>query len=38
MRGTRIEKEVEIYATSIANETKCMNTNAWKNGNSCEDM
>jgi hypothetical protein len=33
MRGTRIEKEVEIYATNLANKTKCMSTNAnkWKN-------
>jgi hypothetical protein len=30
MRGTRIEKEVEIYATNIANKTKCMGTNAKK--------
>jgi hypothetical protein len=28
MRGTRIEKEVEIYATNITNKTKCMRTNA----------
>jgi hypothetical protein len=32
MRGTRIEKEVEICATDLANKTKCMNANAkkWK--------
>jgi hypothetical protein len=32
MRGTRIEKEVEICATNLANKTKCMSTNAkkWK--------
>jgi hypothetical protein len=29
-RGTRIEKEVEIYATNLANRTKCMSTNAKK--------
>jgi hypothetical protein len=28
MRETRIEKEVEICATNLANETKCMSTNA----------
>jgi hypothetical protein len=27
MCGTRIEKEAEIYATNLANKTKCMNTN-----------
>jgi hypothetical protein len=26
MRGTRIEKEVELCAANIANETKCMST------------
>jgi hypothetical protein len=35
MRGTGIEKEVEICATSITNKTKCMSTNATK---KCEDM
>jgi Na+-translocating ferredoxin:NAD+ oxidoreductase RnfC subunit len=30
MHGTRIEKEVEICATNITNETKCMNTNVKK--------
>jgi hypothetical protein len=28
MRGTRIEKEIEIYATNLANKTKCMTTSA----------
>jgi hypothetical protein len=28
MHGTGIEKYVEIYATNLANKTKCMNTNA----------
>jgi hypothetical protein len=28
MRGTGIEKEVEICATNITNKTKCMSTNA----------
>jgi hypothetical protein len=27
MRGTRIEEEEEIYATNLANKTKCMSTN-----------
>jgi hypothetical protein len=33
MSGTRIEKEVEIYATDLANKTKCMSTSTkkWKN-------
>jgi hypothetical protein len=37
MRGTRIEKEVEICATNLANKIKCVSTNAkkWK---KCEDM
>jgi hypothetical protein len=30
MRGTMIEKEVEIYATNLANKTKCMRTNVQK--------
>jgi hypothetical protein len=30
MRGTRIEKEVEIYATNLTNETNCMSTKAQK--------
>jgi hypothetical protein len=32
MHGTRIEKEVEICATNLANKTKCMSTNAKKCG------
>jgi hypothetical protein len=28
MRRTRIKKEVEIYATNLANKTKCLSTNA----------
>jgi hypothetical protein len=28
MRGTGIEKEVEICATNTTNKTKCMSTNA----------
>jgi hypothetical protein len=28
MRGTRIETEVEICATDVANKIKCMSTNA----------
>jgi hypothetical protein len=28
VRGTRIENEVEICATNLANKTKCMSTNA----------
>jgi hypothetical protein len=33
MRGTRIEREAEIYATNLANKIKCMTINAkvWKN-------
>jgi hypothetical protein len=34
MRETRIEKEVENYATNLANKTKCMSTNA-KRGPGC---
>jgi hypothetical protein len=30
MRGTRVEKEVEFYATNLANKTNCMSTNAKK--------
>jgi hypothetical protein len=30
MRGTVIEKEVEICATNITNKTKCMSTNVMK--------
>jgi hypothetical protein len=32
MRGTEIEKEVEICATNITNRTKCMTNNAMKLG------
>jgi hypothetical protein len=32
MRGTRIEKEIEICATNLANKTKCSSTNAKKWG------
>jgi hypothetical protein len=35
MRGTRIEMEVEIYATNLANITKCMSTNAQKSDSGC---
>jgi hypothetical protein len=38
MRGTRLEKEVEIYATNLDNRTKCMTTNARKCEKNCEDM
>jgi hypothetical protein len=39
MRGTGMEKEVEICATNITNKTKCMGIIAkkWKKKN-CEDM
>jgi hypothetical protein len=32
MRGTGMEKKVEIFATNITNKTKCKSTNAkkWK--------
>jgi hypothetical protein len=36
--GTRIEREVESYATNVANKTKCMSTNAKKWKNISEDM
>jgi hypothetical protein len=26
MRGTRIQKEIEIYATNLANKSKCIST------------
>jgi hypothetical protein len=29
MRGTATEIEVEIYATNLANKTKCMSTNTY---------
>jgi hypothetical protein len=32
MLGTRIERDVEICATNLANKTKCMSTNAKKWG------
>jgi hypothetical protein len=32
MRGTGIEKEVEICATNLAKKTKCMSSNAMKLG------
>jgi hypothetical protein len=38
MRGTRIEKEVEIYATNLANKTKWISNNAEKWKTICEDM
>jgi hypothetical protein len=42
MRGTRIEKEVEICATNLANKTKCTSTSAYKkwgkNGKKCENI
>jgi hypothetical protein len=38
MCGTRIEKEVEICATNLANKIKCMSTNAKIWGKNCEDM
>jgi hypothetical protein len=30
MRGTWLEKDVEICATNLTNETKCMSANAKK--------
>jgi hypothetical protein len=30
MRGTRTEKEVEMYATNLANKTICTSTNTKK--------
>jgi hypothetical protein len=38
MRGTRIEKEVEICFTNLANKTKCMSTNTKKWKTICEDV
>jgi hypothetical protein len=32
MRGTGMEKEIEICATNITNKTKCKSTNAKKLG------
>jgi hypothetical protein len=31
MRGTRLERKVEIGATNLANKTKCMSINALGN-------
>ena len=36
MQGTRIEKEADIYATNLANRTKCISSNAQKNGKEKE--
>jgi hypothetical protein len=30
IRGTRTERDVEMYATNLANKIKCMSTNAEK--------
>jgi hypothetical protein len=30
MRGSRIQKEIEILATYLANKTKCMSTSVQK--------
>jgi hypothetical protein len=38
MRGTRLETEVEICATNLANKTKCMSTNAKKWKRFCENF
>jgi hypothetical protein len=38
MRGTRIEKEIEICATNLAKKTKCMSTSAKKWRHFCEDV
>jgi hypothetical protein len=32
MRGTTVEREVDICATNLANKTECMSTNAKKWG------
>jgi hypothetical protein len=37
MRGTRIGKEVEIYATNLANKTKCMRS-MHRKMKKCEDV
>jgi hypothetical protein len=29
IRGARIEREIEIYATNLANKTKCTSTNTY---------
>jgi hypothetical protein len=36
MRGTGIEKEVEICARDVTNKTKCLSTNAKKVKKNCE--
>jgi hypothetical protein len=38
MRGTGIEKEVDICATNITNKTECMSTHAKEWKRNCEDM
>jgi hypothetical protein len=38
MRGTGIEKEVEICATNITNKTKCKSIIAKKWKEICEDI
>jgi hypothetical protein len=38
MHGTRIEKEVEICATNLANKTKCKSMNAKEMEKLCEDI
>jgi hypothetical protein len=38
MRGTGIEKDVEICTTNITNKPKCLSTNAKKWKEKCEDM
>jgi general stress protein 26 len=37
MRGTGLEKEVEICATNTTNKSKRTDTNAMKRGKNCED-
>jgi hypothetical protein len=38
MRGTEIEKTVEICATNLTNKIECTSTHATKWENFCEDM
>jgi hypothetical protein len=45
MCGTRIEREVEIYAANLGNKTKCMSVNTWRkrkfvsyNGRAMEEV
>jgi hypothetical protein len=38
MRGTMVEKEVDIRAANLADKTKRMSTNAKKWKTICEDM